>query len=235
MVDGRFFFYGTGAAQKPRLQPPGLRMIDTDEGGRQMQDTAETTRNFVLYFAMPLWMVMGFADYLCHRATRIERTSGLKESLLHALMLVEMGIPVVLCLYFEVTALILVLMIALFFIHEATALTDIAYAQGKRTIWLIETHIHSYLGVLPFMMGSFVICLNWDHFLSLWGLGSERPVYEFRWKTPQFPVMYHVVMNGLLLALLVIPYADEAWRCYRARQLPRLPLAVTPAPVTGNP
>jgi hypothetical protein len=200
------------------------------EARQPMQDTTETTRNFVLYFAMPLWMVMGFADYLCHRATQIERTSGLKESLLHALMLVEMGIPVVLCLYFEVTALILIAMIATFFIHEATALADIAYAQDKRAIWLIETHIHSYLGVLPFMMGSFVICLNWDQFLSLWGLGSEPPVFEFRWKEPQFPLRYHIVMNGLLLLLLVIPYANEAWRCYRARQLPRLQLAVVPPP-----
>jgi hypothetical protein len=197
-----------------------------------MQDTAETTRNFVLYFAMPLWMTMGFADYLCHRATQIERTSGLKESLLHALMLIEMGIPVVLCLYFEVTALILVFMIVMFFIHEATALADIAYAQDKRAIWLIETHIHSYLGVLPFMMGSFVICLNWHQFQALVGASSTPADFGLRWRDPHFPIIYHLVMNGLLLVLLVIPYAEEAWRCYRARRLPRLrphmPLSANP-------
>ncbi|MDZ4689400.1 MAG: hypothetical protein SH850_30355 [Planctomycetaceae bacterium] len=197
-----------------------------------MQDTAETTRNFVLYFAMPLWMFMGFADYLCHRATRIERTSGLTESLLHSLMLIEMGIPVVLCLFFEVTPLIIVFMIAVFFLHEVTALMDIAYAQDKRTIWLIETHIHSYLGVLPFMMGSFVICLNWNHFHSLIGLGSEPPRFELNWKRPQISVWYHIAMNTLLLVLLVIPYAEEAWRCYRARRLPRLhPVIPQPANV----
>jgi hypothetical protein len=196
-----------------------------------MQDTTETARNFVLFFAMPLWMTMGFADYWCHRATQIERTSGLKESLLHSLMLVEMAVPVVLCLYFEVTALIIVLMIAAFFVHEATALWDVAYAQERRQIWLIETHIHSYLGVLPFMMGSFVICLNWDHFLSLFGAGSRPPQFEFVWKQPQFPLWYHVAMNALLLVLLVLPYGEEAWRCFRARKLPRLhPVVPMPAP-----
>lgn len=196
-----------------------------------VQDTAETTRNFVLYFAMPLWMSMGFADYLCHRATQIERTSGLKESLLHSLLLMEMAIPVALCLYFEVTPLILVLMIAAFLVHEATALWDVAYAQERRQIWLIETHIHSYLGVLPFMMGSFVICLNWNQFLSLFGVGNEPPRFELIWKQPQFPVWYHVLLNGLLLVLLVIPYAEEAWRCLRTRHLPRLhPVVPRPAP-----
>lgn len=187
-----------------------------------MQDTAEATRNLVLYFAMPLWMLMGFSDYLCHRATKIERTSGLNESLLHSLMLLEMSVPVTLCLFFEVTPLIIVFMIVAFFIHEVTAICDIAFAQDKREIWLIETHIHSYLGVLPFMMGSFVICLNWNHFLALFGFGSEPARFEFIWKQPQLSVWYHVVSNTLLTLLLVIPYGEEAWRCYRARLLPRL-------------
>lgn len=187
-----------------------------------MQDTAETTRTFITCFALPLWMLMGFGDYLCHRATQIERTSGLKESLLHALMLVEMGVPVVLCLYFEVNALVLLLMILTFFIHEATALWDIAYAQDKREIWLVETHIHSYLGVLPFMMGSIVICLNWNQFLALFGQGTEQPRFDLVWKSQQFSLQYHLVMNGLLLALLVIPYGEEAWRCFRTRKLPRI-------------
>lgn len=30
----------------------------------------------LLYFALPLWLLAGFADYLCHRASRIEVTSG---------------------------------------------------------------------------------------------------------------------------------------------------------------
>jgi len=182
-----------------------------------MQDTAEITRNFAMYFALPLWQVMGFADYWCHRATRIERTSGLKESLLHALMLAEMGIPVTLCLFFEVTSLVLLLMVLVFFLHEATALWDIAYAAPRRDVWLVEQHIHSYLAVLPFMLGSFVICLNWDQFAALFGSGSEPARFDLSWKQPQFSVWYHATLISGLLIFLGIPYGEEAWRCFRER------------------
>ena len=40
----------------------------------------EVLRGMLMYFVMPLWLAAGFADYLCHRATHIERTSGWKES-----------------------------------------------------------------------------------------------------------------------------------------------------------
>ncbi|MCP1436612.1 hypothetical protein J3D56_000048 [Erwinia persicina] len=32
----------------------------------------------LLYFVLPVWLIAGFADYLCHRATNIETTAGLK-------------------------------------------------------------------------------------------------------------------------------------------------------------
>jgi hypothetical protein len=45
-------------------------------------DTALITRNYMLYFLLPLWIVPGFADYLCHRRTKIETTSGIRESII---------------------------------------------------------------------------------------------------------------------------------------------------------
>jgi hypothetical protein len=56
-------------------------------------DPADITRNILMYFILPLWLAAGFADYLCHRAAHIEQTSGVKESILHLLQFVEMGIP----------------------------------------------------------------------------------------------------------------------------------------------
>jgi hypothetical protein len=43
----------------------------------------EVLRALLMYFVLPLWLAAGFADYLCHRATHIEETSGWKESVLH--------------------------------------------------------------------------------------------------------------------------------------------------------
>jgi hypothetical protein len=45
-----------------------------------MSPDAELTRNILMYFILPLWLVAGFADYLCHRASNIATTSGAKES-----------------------------------------------------------------------------------------------------------------------------------------------------------
>src|SRR6266480_3316290 len=43
----------------------------------------------LLYFIMPLWFLAGVADWLCHRASDIEHTTGAKESIIHLLMFAE--------------------------------------------------------------------------------------------------------------------------------------------------
>ena len=66
-----------------------------------MIDTSDLLINFLLFVLLPIWGIAGFCDWLCHRATNIESTSGLKESLIHSLMGLQLGIPVILCLNFE--------------------------------------------------------------------------------------------------------------------------------------
>ncbi len=193
-----------------------------------MLDTVEVTRNFVMYFVIPLWFFVGFADYWCHRLTHIETTSGIKESLIHALMLAEMAIPVTLALYLDVTATVIIIMILMFVAHEFTAVWDVAFAQHRREIWPIEQHIHSYLGVLPFMIGSVVICLNWDEFHALLGWGPKPVDFGLRWKEPALPLSYHIGLTVATFIFLVLPYADELWRCYRKRnqrQIPAIPIS----------
>jgi len=67
-------------------------------------DPADITRNILMYFILPLWLAAGFADYLCHRAAHIELTSGVKESILHLLQFVEMGIPLLAAMFLEINA-----------------------------------------------------------------------------------------------------------------------------------
>ena len=57
-------------------------------------DTAAITQVYLMYVILPLWLLVGIADWLCHRASHIETTSGAKESLIHLLMLGEVGIKV---------------------------------------------------------------------------------------------------------------------------------------------
>src|SRR5688572_8045534 len=50
-------------------------------------------RRYTTYFLLPLWIVPGLLDYVWHRRTKIESTSGLPESVSHSLMLAEVGVP----------------------------------------------------------------------------------------------------------------------------------------------
>lgn len=74
-------------------------------------DAAEITRNVLMFFILPLWLVAGFADYLCHRAANIAQTSGWKESVLHLLQFAEVGAPILAALFLVINTLVIGAMI----------------------------------------------------------------------------------------------------------------------------
>src|SRR5688500_19262161 len=82
---------------------------------------AQILKAMLMYFILPIWLIGGVADYLCHRSSSIEITSGWPESLLHLIQLTEMGIPILALMFFEVNALIIAMMIVFLVLHEATA------------------------------------------------------------------------------------------------------------------
>ena len=61
-------------------------------------DVESVTIRDLMYVLLPAWLVPGVADYVMHRRTRIERTSGLGESAIHALMMTEISVPLLLIL-----------------------------------------------------------------------------------------------------------------------------------------
>ena len=172
----------------------------------------------LLYFVMPLWLLAGFADYLCHRASRIEITSGYKETLLHLLMLIELAIPLLAAIFLEINALIIAAMIAGFVAHQLTALWDTTFASHKRRITPIEQQVHSFLELLPLMAMVIVIILIWPQFLSLWGLGSEPGHYELVLKREPLPWMYVAAFLFAVLLFEVLPYMEEFVRGLRSRR-----------------
>src|SRR3954449_4301548 len=105
-------------------------------------DTADILRSMLMYVVLPLWLAAGFADYLCHRAARIERTSGWRESLLHLLQLAEMALPILAALFFEINTGIILLMIVCLVLHQATAMWDVRFATAVREVKPIEQHVH---------------------------------------------------------------------------------------------
>jgi hypothetical protein len=172
----------------------------------------------LLYFVLPLWLAAGFADYLCHRASSIELTTGYKESLIHLLMFSEVAVPLLAAIFLEINALVIALMIVGFIVHQLTALWDVSFANEKRYVSPIEQQVHSFLEVLPLAATLIVIILHWPQFLSLWGLGAETPRFRIVLKSDPLPWTYVTAFLSAVLIFELLPYLEELVRGWRSRR-----------------
>jgi hypothetical protein len=162
------------------------------------------------YGVFPLWVIAGFADYCCHRVTRIEQTTGRAESSLHAVQYLQIVAAVALTLFLEVTSLVLVLVIALALLHLATGYLDIAYTTGRRYISPVEQHVHSYMEMLPLGATALLMVLYWSPFAAIFnGDAGSWSVTRRQQALPTGAVASVAV--GLALAGLAV--AEEYWRC----------------------
>jgi hypothetical protein len=178
-------------------------------------DIARFTELYLLYTVLPFWLAVGAADWLCHRAAGIERTSGPVESLIHLLMLAQIGAPLLLALFFEVNALLICVFVACWLAHELTSHWDLTFALRRRHVSAVEQHVHNYLGALPFMAFSLLLVLHWPQLLALVGVGPQEPDFALRLKHRPLPVAYVIALLGAILLLEVLPYIEELWRGLR--------------------
>jgi hypothetical protein len=174
--------------------------------------------SILIYFILPLWLAAGFADYLCHRASRIETTAGYKESLIHLLMFGEIAVPLLAAIFLEINALVILLMIVGFIAHQLTALWDVSFANDRRYVSPIEQQVHSFLELLPLTGMLIVVILNWPQFLSLWGLGTETPRFEIAPKPDPLPWSYVATFLCAVLLFELLPYLEELVRGWRFRK-----------------
>lgn len=179
--------------------------------------------NTILYFAIPLWLLAGLCDWFSHRITAIEKTSGLRESVLHAVMLAEVGIPLLVALLFEVNALIFAIAILAWLAHEATAFWDVSYAQSRRYLSPFEQHVHSFLELLPLLVLALAAAIHWPQFLALFGSGPAAADFSLRWKHDPLSPIYLASLFTAILLLQILPFAEEIVRCYRGRREIALP------------
>ena len=135
------------------LRPAACRNLGLDAADTEPSIERETARRLLLYAVPPAWIAAGLADWLCHRATRIEDTAGAKESLIHLLMQAEFGVPVLLTLFCEITPPVIASELAAFVAHEATVYWDLKYTTPRREISPIEQQVHGYLELERFSLG----------------------------------------------------------------------------------
>jgi hypothetical protein len=188
-----------------------------------------TVQAFLLLFVFPLWLIAGVADYLCHRATRIEETSGLGESAFHLVQLAQVGLPMLAGLFLELNASVLLLLTVAAFVHTFTAWWDIAYSERKRRITPFEQIVHGFLTVIPVIGTALVLTLYWDHFTAIW---EGTPDWSLRWKADPIPVFYLAIVLVTSAVFAVVPAVEEFGRCWRARRRGLLKVVHQNAPST---
>jgi hypothetical protein len=174
---------------------------------------ADVIRGLLMYGLLPLWLAAGFADWLCHRASAIEKTSGPKESLLHIAQFAQMGLGLLAVLFLEVTAGVFALLILCLLAHQLTAIWDVRYANGTRMVGPAEQHVHGVLENLPFAAVALLAVLHWPAFAAL---ASPPQWLDLRPKADALPMLY---IGAVLLAagvFGVVPYAEELIRTVRA-------------------
>jgi hypothetical protein len=179
-------------------------------------DVDELTRRFLLYFVLPISATAGVADWLCHRATDIETTAGARESVLHLVMEVEVGVALLAGLFLEITSPVLALMIASFVLHEVTALLDVSYAVTRRYVSPVEQMIHSFIETAPLMALAFTAVLRWPQFLALFGLGNEAPDFSVRLRRDPPTMRRRALAAAAVSGLEALLYAEELWRDVKA-------------------
>jgi hypothetical protein len=175
---------------------------------------------YMMRFFIPLWGGAGTMDWYWHKNTDIEHTAGIKESLMHFGMFTEGGVPLMMGLFLEINAGVLAAMAASIVIHELTAFMDVRYALNHREVKNWEQHTHSLLEVLPLAGFSMSAVLHWDQLRALLGAGPEKPDFRFRMKSRKLPKRYLAELSGIILGCVVAPYANELWRCWKARNEP---------------
>jgi hypothetical protein len=178
--------------------------------------TEEVLVAILMYVVLPLWLAAGFADYLCHRASHIETTSGWKESLLHLCQFGEMAVPVMAALFLEINSGVILLMMVFLILHQATAIWDVRYASATREVSPTEQHVHSVLEMLPFTGLLLVVALHWPAFTALFGYG--RADFSLIPKQQPIPLTYVVTMLALTALFEVLPYLEELMRGLRYRR-----------------
>ena len=150
----------------------------------------------------PLWLLAGVADVWVHRRDRIERHTGTHESWMHVAMCVQMGVPVLLVLFLEVTAPVFLVAALAVLVHGWTSWRDARFADRVRHIGPGEQKIHVALDAIPWVA---LVLLAMLHAPVLRGLvGAGTADWQWRLREPGFPpaVVAIVLATSVLFGLL---------------------------------
>jgi hypothetical protein len=167
----------------------------------------------LVYVVLPLWVVSGFLDYLCHRRSHIERANGARESLIHWLMVGEVALPLLMAVFCQINALVISIMLAALAAHEITGYLDLRLAMATRQVTIFEHQVHSALEILPLTAILLVMALHWPQASALFGFGAEAADFTLRLKPPPWSRL--LPPAAFFFVFILLPYAEETYRGWR--------------------
>lgn len=153
----------------------------------------------------PLWLVAGLIDYLFHRRTRIERTSGRREAWLHLAQFAVLGIALGAVAGLHMNRLAFALLTVCVVAHSALAHADIAFTEGRRAIAPLEQQVHGYMEVLPVTALAILAVLHWE----------TLSIQDWNWRAKPAPGAGAWALVGSYLVLAGVPILEELLRCLR--------------------
>ena len=122
---------------------------------------------------------------------------------------VQLGIPILLCLLFQVNVLVLLICFAAFVLHEIVAHYDVHYSAPKRRIRIWEVHVHNYMATIPLYLLMLIMVLNWDVVLKLVQLQWAGQFTLQRLPAPQGGVRLPARLPAVHVVLCVVPYSKR--------------------------
>ncbi len=174
----------------------------------------------LLGLLLPAWIMFGLADWYFHRKSNIARTSGWPESACHILLTAEAGFAVLLAMFFEVTTLGALILIAAYVAHELTTGADVSWATPRRDVIAHEQRVHDYLTAIPFAALFTTIVIHpaaWA-----WLTTGSAPDWGLRLRD-SLPPTWYLTLFLLGSCLNGLAYLEEFIRCWKARGLERSP------------
>jgi hypothetical protein len=174
----------------------------------------ELLQTFLLWGLYPAWLLAGAGDYLCHRQTDIEHTSGVKESWLHLLQFLCLLVAFAAAVWMNMNMVVYSTMVALVLTHSLLAHVDVSYTDGRRHISPVEQFVHGFMDVLPLVAVGLIGVMHWRVITA----SPSSPILSL-----QAPLdLGRILLVASFAVLSGVPILEELARTYRHRGEQRL-------------
>lgn len=175
--------------------------------------TQSLLQSLLLWGIYPLWLLAGAGDYLCHRRTGIERSSGSTESWYHVLQFLSLLVAFAAAALLAVNAVVFGAIVIMVLLHSVLAHMDVSYTDGRRYISPVEQHVHGLMEVLPLVATAIVGVLHWNRISE----GLTDPVVSPVVSLVTPLTSARILLLGSFVVLAGVPVLEELVRTRRHR------------------